>query len=156
MASTRAKVLFAAGLMKGTAAYWFEPIKRDYLREENEADRDERINRIFRDWDNIELVLREAFGSTDEAREALQKVKDLMQKGTVSYYCAEFQRITSRLDWDDEPLMDLLYEGLKEDVKDEVYKEDRPETLDEYMAMIVRINNRQYNRRKQKAAKNPR
>jgi hypothetical protein len=60
MASTRNKVLFAVGLMKGTAAYWFEPIKRDYLREENEADRDERTNRIFRDWDNMEVVLREA------------------------------------------------------------------------------------------------
>jgi hypothetical protein len=52
--------------------------------------------------------------------------------------------------------MDLLYKGLKEDVKDKVYKEDRPETLNEYMAMIVRINNQQYDRRKQKAAKNPR
>jgi hypothetical protein len=47
MASIWAKVLFVVGLMKGTAAYWFEPIKQDYLREENEADQDERTNRIF-------------------------------------------------------------------------------------------------------------
>jgi hypothetical protein len=52
--------------------------------------------------------------------------------------------------------MDHFYEGLKEEVKDELYKEDRPNTLDEYMAMAVRIDNRQYDRRKQKAAKNPR
>ena len=48
---------------------------------------------------------------------------------------------------DDEGLMHLFYNGLKEDVKDEPYKEDRPDTLDESIVKAIRIDDRQYSRK---------
>lgn len=43
---------------------------------------------------------------------------------------------------DDEGLIYLFYTGLKEDVKDKLYKEDRPDILDEFIAKAIRIDNR--------------
>ena len=50
----------------------------------------------------------------------------------------------------DEGLMQLFYEGLKEEVKDELYRLDRPATLDEYIEIAVRIDDRLYARKQQK------
>ncbi|KAL2125799.1 hypothetical protein VTI74DRAFT_2715 [Chaetomium olivicolor] len=46
--------------------------------------------------------------------------------------------------------MRLFYDGLKEEVKDELYKIDRPDSLDEYIAMAIRIDDRLYQRKQQR------
>ncbi len=46
--------------------------------------------------------------------------------------------------------MQLFYDGLKEEVRDELYQKDRPETLVEYIPIAIRIGNRQYSRKQQK------
>ena len=38
--------------------------------------------------------------------------------------------------------MQAFYEGLKEEVKDELYKVDRPDSLNEYIAIAIRIDDR--------------
>jgi hypothetical protein len=38
--------------------------------------------------------------------------------------------------------MQLFYDGLKENVKDELYKVDRPDTLDEYIAIAICVDDR--------------
>ena len=43
--------------------------------------------------------------------------------------------------------MQTFYEGLKEEVKDELYKVDRPDSLNEYIAIAIRIDDRQYVRK---------
>ncbi|KAF5229084.1 hypothetical protein FANTH_14311 [Fusarium anthophilum] len=55
--------------------------------------------------------------------------------------------------WDDEALMEVYYRGLKEEVKDELYKADRPDNITEYVAMAIKIDERQYERRKERSAK---
>ena len=42
--------------------------------------------------------------------------------------------------------MAAYYRGLKDEVKDELYKEDRPATLSVYIVMAVKIDNRQFER----------
>lgn len=49
--------------------------------------------------------------------------------------------------------MALFYRGQKVDVKDELCIKDRPETLDDYIAMAVEMDNRQYTRRLEKRLK---
>jgi hypothetical protein len=41
----------------------------------------------------------------------------------------------------------LFYNGFKEEVKDELYAKDRPDILDKYIAIAIRINNRIYSRK---------
>jgi hypothetical protein len=40
--------------------------------------------------------------------------------------------------------MQLFYNRLKEEVKDKLYKIDRPNTLDKYIAIAIRVDNRLY------------
>ena len=49
--------------------------------------------------------------------------------------------------------MAQFYEGLKDEVKDELVKEDRPDDFSDYVAMAVRIDNRLYERRMEKRGK---
>ncbi len=46
--------------------------------------------------------------------------------------------------------MSRFYEGLKNDVKDDLYKEDKPNNFAEYMQRVIRIDNRNYVRRIEK------
>lgn len=46
--------------------------------------------------------------------------------------------------------MQLFYNGLKDEVKDELYKEERPDTIDKYIATAIRIDDRQFQRRMEK------
>ncbi|KAG6174720.1 hypothetical protein E4U51_000932 [Claviceps purpurea] len=49
--------------------------------------------------------------------------------------------------------MELFYNGLREDVKDEIAKEDRPDTFDEFVSKVIKIDNRLYARRLDAAEK---
>jgi hypothetical protein len=61
-----------------------------------------------------------------------------------------FRQDAIRAGINDAGLMQLFYDGLKEDVKDELYKEDRPATLDAYIARAIRIDDRLFARKQQK------
>ncbi|KAG7293497.1 hypothetical protein NEMBOFW57_003549 [Staphylotrichum longicolle] len=50
----------------------------------------------------------------------------------------------------EEGLIQLFYKGLKDEVKDELYKIDRPDTLNEYIAIAIRIDDRQYLHKQQR------
>ncbi|QLI66325.1 Transposon Tf2-12 polyprotein [Metarhizium brunneum] len=142
MEESSAKVLHAGGCMTGVALAWFEPIMRDYLNKEKD-DREEETNTIFESYDEFEKAIKKAFGTVDEARAAEYYIDGLKQKGSASDYAARFRQLASQLDWEDEPLMSAFYKGLKEEVKDELYRENRPDNLSDYIAMAVRIDDRQ-------------
>ena len=87
-------------------------------------------------------------------RTAYRNLRELRQKGSASDYASQFRQIAVSLGgWNDEPLKFLFYDRLKEVIKDKLYIEDWPETLDEYIAMAVRIDNRLYARRLEKRAR---
>ena len=46
--------------------------------------------------------------------------------------------------------MATFYQGLKDDVKDELIKQNRPKDFADYVAMAVRIDNRLFERRMEK------
>jgi hypothetical protein len=43
-----------------------------------------------------------------------------------------------RADLNEEGLIQFFYNGLKDEVKDALYDKDRPDTLDEYIAIAIR------------------
>ncbi|KND87032.1 Retrotransposon-derived protein PEG10 [Tolypocladium ophioglossoides CBS 100239] len=85
-------------------------------------------------------------------RAAERNIWEICQKGSASSYARLFREIALPLSWDDPPLMAAFYNGLKDDVKDEMCMKDRPKTLEEYIAMAVAIDNRQYARHSEKQA----
>jgi hypothetical protein len=143
------KTRYAAGRLEGTAAHWFEPALRAYV----DNNQDEPMIEAFVSYDNFERLIRQTYGTYDDEREAENKLSQLRQTGSATEYSTKYLQITSRLPWGQAALMAYYYDGLKEEVKDELFKEDRPMYLHEYIEMAVKIDNRQYERRRQKQQK---
>lgn len=143
------KVQDAIANMTGEALAWAEPLLRDFL--ENDTDNQEKLTqRVFGRYEDFEEELRAIFGDPDEERTAIRKLAKTRQTSSASNYAAQFRQVASRLQWSDKNLMTRFYEGLKDDVKDDLYKEDMPDTLAEYMQRAIRIDNRLYARRLEK------
>jgi hypothetical protein len=150
------KVLCVGGLLKGRAAEWWEPTLRDFLDHRADATtRKPETNNLFRDVKNFFKALRETFGNPDEQRTAERQLISLRQKGSTGTYAAEFKRISAKLDLGEHALMIYFYGGLRDNVKDELSKEDRPDTLHEYIADAIRIDNRLYERQMERKGKGP-
>lgn len=146
------KVIFVGHRLEGDALAWYEPTLRDYL-ENKKEDWDDHTKKVFRKYEDFEEALRDAFGDPDEKRTAERQLFQLRQRGSASEYVAKFRQISAHLGWDDEPMMSQFYEGLKEEVKDELSKLDRPDDFTKYVAMAVRIDNRLYERRMERTKK---
>ncbi|OBS15594.1 hypothetical protein FPOA_20713 [Fusarium poae] len=145
------KMLYTAPLIQGDAKDWFEPIWKDYL--ENEYNQqDQETQNIFADWLNFEALLKDNFGVINEERQAAAEILALKQHGSCAAHSAKFRQLAAKTEWDDEALMEIYYRSLKEEVKDELYKADRPDNLTEYITMAVKIDERQYERRKEKSS----
>ena len=145
------KVLNASNCLADNAMDWFEPTLRDYLDNIGQPDKmDSKTQAIFQSYAKFEESLKATFGDPDEEQSAERKIRNLRQRGSASDYVAQFQQIIPALEWEDEPLMAQFYEGLKDEVKDELVKEDRPDEFSKYAAMAVRIDNRLYERRMEK------
>ncbi|KAF4426104.1 gag polyprotein, partial [Fusarium austroafricanum] len=124
----------------------------DYLTyEHNEVAQEQETQNIFADWDNFETALKDNFGMVNEERQAATKLIALRQDKSCAAYSARFRQLAAKTQWDDDALMEIYYQGLKEEVKDELYKADRPDNMTEYVAMAIKIDKRQYKRRKEKA-----
>jgi hypothetical protein len=143
------KVRHAAGCLSGPAMAWFEPQLRDFVSNDYLSQKED-TRAVFGNYYQFEQSLLDAFGTVDEARLAENQLDALKQKGAASDYAALFRQIASRTGRSDGDLQSSFYRGLKDEVKDELYKEDRPATLAQYIAMAVKIDNRQFERRREK------
>ncbi len=150
-------VRFAASRLEGRALVWFEPQLREYVTKGSDGRSDE-VKETFSSLDAFIDKLEAVFGDPDLERESERKLRGLHQTKSTAAYAAEFQQAASHLEWEDEPLMAAFYEGLKDTVKDEISKEDRPDTLTEYITKAVRIDQRLYERQqeRQRATGGPR
>lgn len=148
------KVAFAGHRLEGDALAWYEPILRDLL-DNSAAIQDKRTKEVFSSFMRFEEALKDAFGDPDEDRTSERQLMQLRQTRSASEYAAKFRQISTHLGWESGPLMSQFYEGLKDDVKDELAKQDRPDELSKYIAMAVRIDNRLFERKQEKNRKGP-
>jgi len=143
------KTRYVASRLTGQAARWFEPTLKDYI-DHASAKQQVFTKTVFEDYDQFEKELRKVFGDQDERVHAQDRLARLRQTKSTSAYATLFRQDSIRAGINEEGLMQLFYDGLKDDVKDELYKEDRPATLDEYIAKAIRIDDRQYARKQQR------
>ena len=154
IADDKDKVLLASSFLKGTAANWFEPYLRQHFEKENE-DQDDEVKAAFRNYEEFVRQLSAMFGAVDEALEAEQRLQRLRQTKSAMAYFTEARQIISHLDWDEDAYMAVLRLGLKEELKDELARfDDKPETLAKFIERVVRIDNRMWERKQEKARSN--
>ena len=146
------RVIFVSTYLRDRAFEWFEPILREYY---NKA-RDNWGNitkEVFSDTDGYEKFrshLNKTFGDVDATRTAERKLRHLRQTTSAVAYASEFQQITSHLDWDEEAYVAIFEDGLREEVKDELVRVDRPTDLSRMIELAVKIDNRLYERRRER------
>ena len=61
-------------------------------------------------------------------------------------YAAEFQRIAALTEWEDPSLNSMFYWGLKEAIKDEISRLDRPDELQDLINKVISIDGRMHER----------
>lgn len=143
------KTRYAASRLTGQPARWFEPTLKDHV-ENPHVDQHEFTQKVFDDYASFGEELTKVFGDGDEQVHAQDRLARLRQSKSAAAYATLFRQDAIRAGINEAGLMQLFYDGLKEDVKDEIYKDDRPATLDEYIAKAVRIDDRLYARKQQK------
>ena len=140
------KVLIAAAYLRGDAQAWFEPYFTHHLEKDED---DKEAKRIFSDFGYFEAKLKQVFGNLDEERSAARLIRQMRQKGSTAHYAARFQQLAGRLDWDDAAYASAYYEGLSEEVKDQMGP-NPPEKFKALMDLSIKTGGWLFERRMEK------
>ena len=136
------KIIFAASCLIGEAAEWMQPILNDYYTTDDKEDWDDLTKMIFLSYKNFKIKLKEAFGSIDEVRNAERQLRFLRQTGSAQQLATRFRQITAVLDYDDDVLIGLFENMLKEEVQFELIKMDRLDNFNKFVETAVKIDNK--------------
>ncbi|PGG94928.1 hypothetical protein AJ80_10088 [Polytolypa hystricis UAMH7299] len=144
------KCLVAAQHLQGEAAVWVQPYLTTWFSGKDAGNltpiETERIL-VLKDFELFKKALTANFGITDEEATAAQKIRRIRQTRDAAGYLAEFQRLAAVLDWNDSALAGAAYDGLKEEVKDEIARlEEQPNMLSEMIKHAVHIDTRIWER----------
>ena len=136
------RVLFAAGLMRGTAAEWIEPTIQDYL-DHPVAQQQSQTRTMVTDYGALKQQLINMFGDPSEERRAATTLMGLRQDKAVTAYAARFRQSLARTGWDERHALLQYYQGLKDPIKDQlIYRGLKPATLQEMILVIQEIDDR--------------
>ena len=72
----------------------------------------------------FKTAMGKTFGILDEERDVERKLQALRQTGSASEFVVKFQQLAVRTQWGDSALTALFYQGLKEQVKDDIVRGD--------------------------------
>jgi hypothetical protein len=124
------KILYAASYLEGIAYSWFEPLLQSYEKYQAEPAITP-CPSAFMSFTAFATAMITMFGDPDLERNKTRELKALKQLTSVAAYASEFLRLKSYIDWNDKAFYDSFYEGLQDDVKDNlVLLETRPHDLD--------------------------
>jgi hypothetical protein len=79
----------------------------------------------------------------------------LRQTKSASNYTARFQQMSTRLQLSEGDLVLRYYGGLKDEIKDELVRMDRPTSLTKMIEEAIKIDNRLHKRRAEKKGNAP-
>ena len=149
LSTSVSKILAIGSLLTGKAFEWWEPTLRNFLDFEPGL-QDMETQHIFEDYNTFEDRLMSAFGNPDEVKTATRQLKALRQTGSAAHYARDIKRLFAKLNYNNGAKKDVFYDGLREDVKDDLYREDRPELFDDFVDLAIKCDNRLYERRMEK------
>jgi hypothetical protein len=145
------RVLWVVSFLRGDALNWIEGFVIDYMHKTNDRGQimnnmREETKALFRTYKGFIDKITATFGAVDEEKQAERAIQTLRQRGSCATYTAEFQRYSSKTGWNDDALRAQYYRGLKDSVKDELVKDEKPDTMADMIEMATKIDNRLYER----------
>ena len=143
------QVLQAITLLEGPVLIQAEPFVANYIENRNAqgaiTTRAEQATiDFFLSQKGFKKAINTVYSDIDKERTVVRTLQNLKQKGVVATYIVEFQQYSGQTDWNDNTLKDQYYKGLKDAIKDEIARSDRPDTLYEMIALAIKIDNRYY------------
>lgn len=150
-AGSHKKIMYVISYMKGPAFEFIQPYLKDYLEHLAVAtERKDSTRRILNTESALFKEIRSTFGYGNEQHEAERAIQGSCQRTSAAKYKAEFQILAAKLEWNDQALAAQFYQGLKDNVKDEIARDDRPDTFQEMVETAIRIDTRIWERQLEK------
>ena len=135
------KVAYAISHLQGDAFNWVKPLLK-----ENKPE--------VRTYSAFKDAFEKAFNDIDLRKRAENRIFNLKQgKRAASTMVAEFRTLAYEANLDESVLFHAFYQALNEDVKDELSKIERPDTIQKYYDKAIAIDDRLFERRLEKAFK---
>jgi len=137
------KVAFAISYLGDKAFEWAQP---HINTEDGSTD--------FTNYSDFIGQLKAAFDDPDAIATATRKLYALRQGyNSVAHYYAEFATLAGKVKWDDTAKLDQFKRGLSDEIKDAlVNKTDLPTDFNEYVAILIKIDNNLVQRKEEKRA----
>jgi hypothetical protein len=138
------KVNYALGRLGGAALSWSIPLQ-------------ESSDICLKSFELFKQALIHVFGVIDKKDDAIRRIEALQQSRlggsyTASNYTAEFMRLMHDTGYNEEALMHQYYKGLSDQIKDVLATQiDQPKTLGELGNLVIKIDHRLSERRREKS-----
>lgn len=134
--SEESKVAYVITLLSGKARDWGTAMWT------NRVD-------IQSDFKLFSEEMRKVFDRSKHGREAAREVLQLRQgRQSVSDFAIQFRTLAVSAGWNSEAMYDVFFNGLSEDVKDQLVPHDLPEDFDRLVEMAIRVDVRLGQRRR--------
>jgi hypothetical protein len=138
------KCLATTQFLRGNAYKYIQPLLQT-----------EPMSPLLQDYEAFLTELQIMFGDPNELQTCARLITDLRQHTSVPTYISEFTRLSAPLQWDNNALVYHFYRGLKEEIKDELSRVDRPTELQALMTIATRIDHRLQERRLERTPRPP-
>ena len=153
MVAAQQRVLFASTFMRGQAQRWIKPHIEKYfshLASKNDSGYQmapdvEKSRDLIEVLHQFRLEIRKVFGITDQPATANRIIQSLKQTKSVSEYAATFTQFMAISDWNDDAVFrNFFRKGLRDNVKDELIRQDDDDisTLDELITVSIKIDDK--------------
>jgi hypothetical protein len=143
----QAKLSYASSRLRGTAFSWVTPF---LLLHENSQDHESSSNLNVQSYAAFRSEFLRTFGEQDRIVNAEAKLRSLKQGNrSAALLAAELRTNSVDVDWNESALISAYYAGLNEDVKDKLCTLDLPSNLNDYLALVIKIDNRLFQRKRE-------
>ena len=96
--------------------------------------------------------LRKVFDHPVKGQEAMNRLFSLRQgSGSVASFSVEFRILAAECGWDEPALMTLFARNLSEELKDGLASQDDSTSLEQLIALAIRLDNRLREQRRERA-----
>jgi hypothetical protein len=148
--TNRKKLLFLTSYLRGPAYEWILPHLEDFLEHPEFNDLKATTKVVMAGPTAFFNEMQSTFGYGNEQMEAERALQTIQQRGPVAKYKAEFQTLVVKTSWNDEAITAQFYRGLKEQIKDEIARGERPTTPKGMYDLAMKIDERFYERQMEK------
>ncbi|SOV08098.1 uncharacterized protein UDID_17285 [Ustilago sp. UG-2017a] len=124
------QILWLSTLLRGVANQWFYP----HLSAVNPP-------AWLTDYPLFINQLRVVFGDPDRIATAKQEIEVLSQTTSVANYLTQFRQLQMTLNWGEDTMAWFFYQGLKENVKDDLSRSGKPTDLETLIQRSLKIDN---------------